>query len=269
MENTLLADALVTPETGNAFALGSGSEPMGCSPFCQECGACASRGKPSSQNTNIDMIVDEVVKSITGTAQDNASSSVEHYPKIPLGISNRHIHLREDAFKVLFGADAQPRVYRQLYQPGEFALAQTCIIVGPKMRPIHDVRILGPFRKYNQVEISFTDSVALGINPPVRDSGDLHGAAAITIVGPAGSLVLKEGAIIANRHLHATAKDAAALGIAQGDLVKIKLPGVKSTTYENVLVRTNDSWKLQLHLDTDDANAAHVVCNQDALLIGK
>jgi putative phosphotransacetylase len=188
--------------------------------------------------------------------------------KIPLGVSNRHIHLQEQSFKLLFGANAQPETFRELYQPGEFALKQTCIIVGPKMKPIHSVRILGPFRKYDQVEVSFTDAISLGIDPPVKDSGDLRGAAPITIVGPAGSLVLKEGAIIASRHLHMTSSDAAAFNLTPGQFVTIKIPGVKTTIYDNVLVRTNDGWKLQLHLDTDDANAAHVVCNQEALLLG-
>jgi putative phosphotransacetylase len=245
------------------------SNTPGCSPHCQECGACNARHAESNRPLPHDAFINSIVEEVVKTLQVGTSGLQPQFPKIPLGVSNHHIHLREESFKVLFGSTAEPKVYRELYQPGEFALTQTCIIVGPKMRPIHDVRILGPFRKYDQVEVSFTDSVALGINPPVKDSGDLQGASHITIVGPAGSLVLKEGAIIANRHLHMTPKDAAAFGVRQGDFVKIKLPGVKSTTYENVLVRTNESWKLQLHLDTDDANAAHVVCNQDALFLGK
>jgi putative phosphotransacetylase len=137
------------------------------------------------------------------------------------------------------------------------------------MRPIHDVRILGPFRGYDQVEISFTDAMRLGINPPIRDSGDLRGAAPVTIVGPAGSLVLREGAIIANRHVHMASSDADRFGVRAGDFIKIQLPGAKGSIYERVLVRTNEKWKLQLHLDTDDANAAHVVCNQTAIFAGK
>ncbi len=170
---------------------------------------------------------------------------------------------------MLFGADAKMEKYRDLYQPGEFAAIQTCLIAGPKMRTIENVRILGPFRKYDQVEISFTDAVALGLRPPVRDSGNLSGAAPITLVGPKGTLVLKEGAIIANRHVHMTSADAAAFGVKQGDYISVKLPGIKSTVFEQTLVRTNDTWKLQLHLDTDDANAAHVACNQQAVFMGK
>lgn len=243
---------------------------QGCSPYCQECGACSARKPAKATATGphdriINSIVEEVVKTLTGSG---VSSNDLARTKIPLGVSNRHIHLQEASFKVLFGPDAKPEIFRELYQPGEFALRQSCIIVGPKMRPLHSVRILGPFRKYDQVEVSFTDAISLGIDPPVRDSGDLRGAAPVTIVGPAGSLVLREGAIIANRHLHMTTRDAVALGVAPGQFVTVKIPGVKTTIYDNVLVRTNDDWKLQLHLDTDDANAAHVVCSQEAFLSG-
>jgi len=247
----------------------------GCSPYCQDCGACSARngrtanGPSAVQDNFVDTIVGEVVKTLAGELGATRQPSTRPLPTIPLGVSNRHIHMREETFKVLFGSSTHPSIYRYLYQPEEFALTQTCIIVGPKMRPIHEVRILGPFRKYDQVEISFTDSVVLGVNPPVRDSGDLKDAVTITIVGPAGSVVLSKGAIIANRHLHMTNADAAAFGVHPGDFVRIKVPGVKSTTFENVLVRTNDAWKLQLHLDTDDANAAHVVCNQEAVFLGK
>ena len=242
---------------------------QGCSDFCQECGACGVRGAstvPSSREALVNTIVEAVLRDLRG---NGAAAAEERELTIPLGVSNRHIHLREESFKTLFGAQAAPEVYRNLYQPGEHALVQTCILVGPKMRPIHDVRILGPFRSYDQVEVSFTDAMRLGIDPPIKDSGDLRGAAPITIVGPAGSLVLREGAIIANRHVHMALTDAARFGVRQGDFIKVKLPGAKGSIYERVLVRTNESWKLQLHLDTDDANAAHVVCNQTAFFAGK
>jgi putative phosphotransacetylase len=244
---------------------------QGCSPYCQECGACSARKYASSAATPeheviIESIVAEVVRTLIGP---DASHEGRPTHRIPLGVSNRHIHLQEASFKTLFGPEAEPQIYRELYQPGEFALKQTCIIVGPKMRPIHSVRILGPFRKYDQVEVSFTDSISLGIDPPVKDSGDLRGAAPITVVGPAGSLVLGEGAIIAGRHVHMTPRDAAMMGVSSGQFITVKIPGVKTTIYDNVLVRTNEAWKLQLHLDTDDANAAHVVCNQEALLTGR
>jgi len=241
---------------------------QGCSTFCQECGACDARSEPAtpSQEALVGAIVEAV---LCGLRQKDGASEDGSGLRIPLGVSNRHIHLREASFKTLFGAQASPEIYRTLYQPGEFALAQTCIIVGPKMRPVHDVRILGPFRGYDQVEVSFTDAMKLGISPPIRDSGDLSGASPITIIGPAGSLTLHEGAIIASRHVHMAPSDAEAFGVKQGDFIKVRLPGVKSSVYERVLVRTNPAWKLHLHLDTDDANAAHVVCNQAAMFAGK
>jgi putative phosphotransacetylase len=233
-----------------------------------ECGACATRHPPeaSSPEALVGAIVDAV---LLGLREGTTVGPAGQDPAIPLGISNRHIHLREETFRVLFGADATPQIHRNLYQPGEFALTQTCLIVGPKMNPIEHVRILGPFRGYDQVEVSLTDAIRLGIKPPIRDSGDLKGAAPVTVVGPAGSLTLKEGAIIANRHVHMTPSDAERFGVRQGDFIRVKLPGNKSTVYGRVLVRVNKSWKLQLHLDTDDANAAHVVCDQAAIFAGK
>jgi putative phosphotransacetylase len=131
-------------------------------------------------------------------------------------------------------------------------------IVGPKLRSIPGVRILGPLRNYDQVEVSLTDAIFLGIDPPVTNSGNLNDAAPLTLVGPNGSVYLEKCAIVANRHLHMTTKDAERLGVKEGDYCKVRISGEKPTSFENVLVRTNDSWKLQIHLDTDDANAANV-----------
>jgi putative phosphotransacetylase len=240
----------------------------GNSNYCQECGACAVRSVSSDQSHEalISTIVDAVLRDL---GKQDISNSASQQLTIPLGVSNHHIHLREESFKTLFGETAKPEIYRDLYQPGEFALKQTCMIIGPKMRPIHEVRVLGPFRSYDQVEVSFTDAMQLGLNPPICDSGDLGNAAPITIIGPAGSLVLQHGAIIANRHVHMNLSDAERFGVKQGDFIKVKLAGAKPSVFEKVLVRTNKAWKLQIHLDTDDANAAHVVCNQAAIFVGK
>jgi putative phosphotransacetylase len=219
----------------------------------------------NSQEALISTVVDAVLKSLHG---EDTSSSAQQLT-IPIGVSNHHIHLREESFKTLFGASAEPEIYRNLYQPGEFALKQTCMIIGPKMRPIHDVRVLGPFRSYDQVEVSMTDAIQLGIDPPVCDSGDLANAAPVTIIGPVGSLILKHGAIIANRHVHMTPTDAEIFGVKQGDFIKIRIEGLKPSVFERVLVRVSKSFKLQIHLDTDDANAAHVVCNQTAIYVRK
>lgn len=191
------------------------------------------------------------------------------FPKIPLGISNRHIHLTAKTFHTLFGEKTTFETLRPLYQPGEFASKHTLTIVGPKLRSIPNVRILGPLRNYDQVEVSLTDAIFLGINPPVVNSGSLDNAAPLTLVGPNSSVFLEKCAIVASRHIHMTNKDAERFGLKNGDYCKVRIGGEKSTTFENVLIRTNDSWKLQIHLDTDDANAANVRSESYVEFIGK
>ena len=158
---------------------------------------------------------------------------------------------------------------RPLYQPGEFASKHTLLIVGTKLKSIPNVRILGPLRKYDQVEVSFTDSIYLGIDAPVANSGTLTKAAPLTLVGPNGSLYLEHCAIIASRHIHMTNTDAKNYGVKDGDYCKIRVGGLKGTIYENVFIRTNDNWKLQIHLDTDDANAAFIQGETEVEFIGK
>ena len=182
----------------------------------------------------------------------------EKFPFIPLGISNRHIHLTEKTFHQLFGENTEFENMRPLYQPGEFASKHLLTIVGPKLRSIPNVRILGPLRKYDQVEVSLTDAIFLGIDPPVANSGSLENAAPLTLVGPQSSVYLERCAIVANRHIHMSNKEAETFGLKNGEYCKVRIGGEKSTTFENVLARTNDNWKLQIHLDTDDANAANV-----------
>ncbi len=182
----------------------------------------------------------------------------EKFPFIPLGISNRHIHLTEKTFHQLFGENIEFEEMRPLYQPGEFASKHLLTIVGPKLRSIPNVRILGPLRRYDQVEVSLTDAIFLGIDPPVANSGSLENAAPLTLVGHQSSVYLERCAIVANRHIHMSNKEAAIFGLKNGDYCKVRINGEKSTTFENVLIRINDNWKLQIHLDTDDANAANV-----------
>lgn len=188
---------------------------------------------------------------------------------IPLGISNRHIHLTQKTFNILFGAKTEFEVMRPLYQPGEFASKHSLTIVGPKLRSIQNVRILGPLRKYDQVEVSLTDAIFLGINPPVTNSGSLENAEPLTLVGPEGSVYLENCAIVANRHIHMTNNDAINFGVKEGDYCKVKIGGEKGTIFENVLIRINDNWLLQIHLDTDDANAANVRENINVEFLGK
>lgn len=228
----------------------------------ENCG-CATAAAGPSDEALIDLIVKEVRTALQVSGPGRSikrytAHSPSAHPTIPLGVSNRHIHLTQKTFQRLFGEGVAFEEMRPLYQPGEFASKHTLAIVGPKLRSIPGVRILGPLRNYDQVEVSLTDAVFLGIDPPVANSGTLTAAAPLTLVGPNGSVYLEKCAIVASRHIHMTNADAARLGVRDGDLCKVRVPGEKSTVFENVLVRTNDSWRLQMHLDTDDANAANI-----------
>ena len=235
----------------------------------------------SSKNDNqqLNKISDEkLIELIVGEVQNflqidshlsKSDLGKSSYPKIPLGISNRHIHLTANTFHKLFGENVELEPMRPLYQPGEFASKYLLTIVGPKLRSIPNVRILGPLRKYDQVEVSLTDAIFLGIDPPVTNSGALEEAEPLTLVGPNGSLYLERCAIIANRHIHCSNKEASQFGLKNGDYCRVRIGGEKSTIFENVLIRTNDNWKLQIHLDTDDANAANVRGETFVEFVGK
>ncbi len=154
---------------------------------------------------------------------------------------------------VLFGSDYELEKARSLTQPGEFASTSKVKLVGPKGE-IDNVRVLGPIRNYTQVEISKTDSYFLGLNPPVRNSSDIVNSSPITIVGSNGRLDLKEGCIIANRHLHLTKQDVIDLGLSGLNKVKIKVINEKGGILDNVYLKVSDNFKLECHLDTDDGN---------------
>ena len=201
-----------------------------------------------------------------GIAAVSGSSSSRAEPRgegggdagIPVSVSGRHMHVARSVLDRLFGEGFELTRLRDLGQPGEFASEQTVTVVGRSMRTLERVRVLGPVRSYTQIELSGTDAVRLGLDPPVRPSGDLIGSESVTIVGPCGSVHLKEGVIMATRHLHMTERDAREYGVADGDHVRIRFPGDRALVLENVLVRVGKSAALELHLDTDDSNAASV-----------
>ncbi len=174
--------------------------------------------------------------------------------KVPIGVSARHVHLTKEHFEILFGKDEKLGVLRNLTQPGEFASDKTVTIKGDK-GSIDNVRIVGPFRTYTQVEISKTDSYKLGVNPPVRKSGDLEGSSPITIVGPKGEIKLNKGCILATRHIHMTPEDAKRLNLEGETKVKVLIDGIKGGILHNVILRVEENYKYELHLDLDDANA--------------
>ena len=175
---------------------------------------------------------------------------------IPVGISNRHIHLSTQDLETLFGKGYELTPIKDLSQPGQYACKETLTLIGPSMRPIENVRVLGPVRKASQVEISLTDSFVLKVKPPVRESGDIAGSAPVTIVGPKGIVELKEGCIIANRHIHMHTSDAVKYGVKDGDYIDVDaLQGTRKTRWYGVQVRVRDDFALEMHVDTDDANA--------------
>jgi len=222
-----------------------------------------------------DKIVDVIVREVQNILQSKSGSmdqyprSNSRYPLIPVGVSNRHIHLTLETFHRLFGENSNFESMRPLYQEGEFASTHLVTIIGPKMRSIPNVRVLGPLRKYDQVEVSLTDAFFLGIDPPVASSGDLTHAVSLTLAGPNSSVFIEKCGIVANRHIHMSEKEAGIFGLKNGDLCKVRIAGEKSTIFEHVLVRTKENWRLQIHLDTDDANAANIRDEAYAEFVGK
>ncbi|MEW6661630.1 MAG: phosphate propanoyltransferase [Bacillota bacterium] len=192
---------------------------------------------------------------------------------IPVGISNRHVHLTQQDLDELFGPNYQLAVFKELSQPGEFASQEVVTLVGPR-GVLEGVRILGPARNYSQIEISMTDAYRIGLRPPVRDSGKLDGTPGIAIVGQKGALALKKGVILAARHIHMSPAHAKELGVQKSDKVQVYVNGERGCILENVLIRVHEKFVLEMHIDTDEANCAlikngdkvHIVRNGSALL---
>ena len=185
--------------------------------------------------------------------------------KVKVGVSARHVHLTNEDVKILFGKDYCLTKKANLSQPGQYACNEQVIIKGEK-GSIQRVRILGPQRSKTQVEISKTDCFLLGINPPVRNSGDLDGAEKITIIGPKGQIT-KNAAIIAARHIHVSKQDAINYGLLNKKNVTLIVKGEKPGILENVYVRIDENFKLEVHLDTDDANAFLIKNGDEAKII--
>ena len=177
---------------------------------------------------------------------------------VPIAISGRHVHLDRASMDALFGEGSELTVHRNLSQPGQYAARETVALVGPRGR-IDGVRILGPLRSSPQIEISRTDEFRLGVDAPIRASGKTAGSAPITLEGPAGTLHLSEGLICAWRHIHMTPADAAAYGVENGDQVEVAVTGgPRDLIFGDVLIRVKDSYVLEMHIDTDEANAAEL-----------
>jgi putative phosphotransacetylase len=178
---------------------------------------------------------------------------------VPVGLSNRHLHVSQADCEILFGKGSRLSSKRQLRQPGFYACNETVTLEGPKTA-LKNVRIIGPFRSQTQVEVSVSDAVALGLNPPVRDSGKLENSPGIKVTGPAGSVVLTGGVIVSKRHIHFTPAQARDFSVKDGEEVRVRCgcPGERSLVFEKVLCRVSDKFELELHLDIEEANAALV-----------
>jgi putative phosphotransacetylase len=177
--------------------------------------------------------------------------------RVPIGVSARHIHLSAEHIRILFGPGYELQPIKPLSQPGQFAAAETVAVVGPKGR-FEKVRILGPARKLSQLEISRTDTYTLGIDAPVRESGDIAGTPGVKVIGPAGEVQLEEGVIVALRHIHFAPEDAARWGIRDKQMLKVRVGGERAVVFEQVLARVSDKFALDMHIDTDEANAAGI-----------
>lgn len=201
-----------------------------------------------------EVLMQALLKAVQEASKGNAASTAAG---VPVGISNRHIHLSQADLDQLFGAGYQLTPMKELSQPGQFACKETVTICGPK-GAIEKVRVLGPVRKETQIEIVAGDCFKLGVKAPAKLSGDLAGTPGITVVGPKGSVQTAQGLIVAQRHIHMAPADAQAYGVQDGQIVKIRVSGLRGGIYDNVAIRVTTSSKLECHLDTEEANAMGV-----------
>jgi putative phosphotransacetylase len=200
---------------------------------------------------------DRLVQIITEVVREQLN--LNNKVLVPVGVSARHLHLSREHVDILFGKGYE-LVKKKELMGGQYAAEECVTIIGNKLSAIEKVRILGPIRKESQVEISSTDAVKLGVKAPVRDSGNLAGSAAITLVGPNGAVVLRQGCIIAKRHIHMSPEDGQKFGIEDKQVVSVKIDAERGGLMENVLVRVDPTYTLEMHIDTDEANALGIKC---------
>ncbi len=201
---------------------------------------------------NCEAVLKLLLEAVKNDGQKTASQG--NSSDIPVGVSNRHVHLSQKDLESLFGADYSLTKLKDLSQPGQYACKELVTICGPK-GAIEKVRILGPVRSKTQVEVLNGDCIKLGAASNVRLSGDLSRTPGITLVGPKGSVQIEEGLVVAQRHIHMTPEDAKNLGVCDGDIVCIKFDDLRGGIYSNVAIRANDASKLECHLDIEEANA--------------
>ena len=222
----------------------------------------------------IEALVRQAIRAATGPLNRGAAAAqtssarpsdppgwVDGKPNLRVSISARHCHLTDEHVEILFGPGAKLIPEKDLYQDGFYAAEQTVMIVGPRRRMLPSVRVLGPTRPFSQVELAYTDSISLGIDAPVRHSGDIDGTPGCVLVGPAGTVQLTQGVIRAARHVHMNFSDAEHYGVKNGDFMQLTVRSPQcSVTFDELLVRADKAAKLEVHIDTDEGNA----CNLDA-----
>ena len=221
-----------------------------------------SRVKVLVVKTNEELKIARQVQSIVELRHE-----VNNPNRIPIAVSARHLHLTKETFAQLFGMQHTPTHLKNLVQPGQYACQETVNLIGPKGR-INGVRLLGPLRSKNQVEISRTDEFLLGIDAPVRDSGKIQGSAPITLEGPNGTVHLEEGLICAHRHIHMHPDDATRFAVKDGDSVEVAISGgIRDLTFGDVRVRVHPNYALEMHIDTDEANSAELSKGVDGSIV--
>ena len=200
---------------------------------------------------------EELVWKVTALVLENWERLSTQPFEVPAGISARHVHLSREHVEMLFGTGYRLTPKKALSQPGQFACEEQVAVCGP-VGTFSKVRILGPERRQSQVEIAFSDCRVLGIEAAVRSSGDLKGTPGILLKGPKGDVMLTEGVIIADRHIHMTPEDALWFGVSDQERVKVVVPGLKGGELGQVLIRVTKNSRLDFHVDTDDANAFQI-----------
>lgn len=206
-------------------------------------------------------IVQRVVQGSKPAPANAASRAPAGKPDLRVSISARHVHLTDEHVEQLFGKGHKLTPGKPLFQDGFYAAQETVMLVGPRKRMLPEVRVLGPTRPFSQVELALTDAISLGIQAPVRHSGDIRGTPGCVLVGPAGTVTLDQGVIRAARHVHMSFEEAAYYGVKNGDFMTLKVSSPQcSVSFDDLLVRSDAKAKLEVHIDTDEGNA----CNLDA-----
>ncbi len=210
---------------------------------------------PSTHRAVVEHLVRQSVYSRLGRPLPTAAAAPN---PLLVNISARHCHLTQTTVETLFGKGHQLTVHKWLYQDGQFAAKETLTLIGPRSRVISNLRILGPCRSLNQVELAYTDGIALGFDLPLRSSGDIKGTLGCMLMGPAGFFEMPEGVIRALRHVHLSPEDASYHGVKQGDFMKLKIGGECGLTLDRMLCRVDKSFKQEVHIDTDEGNACNL-----------